>query len=428
MLPISAAFGRWITLIATFVFGQGCLQAIQLLTGFFIINCMAQEAYASYTLLIAIYTTTSVLVGLGITQSLLALIGEQSNKPTVIGSYIRACQYYRFRLLLIASVALAIVLFSIASHYEWPVSLTFLAWTALVGSLTFYCIESIYLPVLLLKERLKSVYKIGIGAALTRLLLLILLFQCWQLSVSATLLVGTLYLAINSLSIRKLAEPYVVLPSKNNDLSAHRAEVRAQTLPKAPGFAFFAFEGQIGIFLISIFGSTGEIAEVGVLGRLGMLFAVIYMSGKYLIAPAFAKLPPSKLIPTSALTLGIGLIIGITAIILTAQFPKLVLLPLGGNYSHLQTEALILILACSIRILDVFAYSICLSRKYVYSWYPFIDILPVLTAMVVCITLIDLDSTRRVLEFTAILSIVRLVSKLVVLHIGLRRELRANAY
>ena len=57
---------------------------------------------------------------------------------------------------------------------------------------------------------------------------------------------------------------------------------------------YFCFSGQITIWLISIFGNTTSIAEVGALGRLAMRLNIFTVRFSIIVIPWYAKLVEKK--------------------------------------------------------------------------------------------------------------------------------------
>src|SRR5690606_9640938 len=53
--------------------------------------------------------------------------------------------------------------------------------------------------------------------------------------------------------------------------------------------AFYAFNGQISIFLIGVLGSTNSLADMGALTRFSMIFVIFNALVSNLLSPAFGR-------------------------------------------------------------------------------------------------------------------------------------------
>ena len=75
-------------------------------------------------------------------------------------------------------------------------------------------------------------------------------------------------------------------PENDEDRAAMHGFIRNQ----AANAIFFCLQGQITVFLISFFATrASSVAEVGALGRLAMIFAVLSNLLTNVFAPAFAR-------------------------------------------------------------------------------------------------------------------------------------------
>jgi len=71
-------------LIFRFLAGQGSVQVLNLVSGFY--YCAKVEAYAQYSVAFGFQNTLGVLVDLGISGSIVALVGDRSDKE-IVGTF-----------------------------------------------------------------------------------------------------------------------------------------------------------------------------------------------------------------------------------------------------------------------------------------------------------------------------------------------------
>ena len=142
--------------------------------------------------------------------------------------------------------------------------------------------------------------------------------------------------AIYGLLYRRAAVALIDLPAEAD------AQTKRQMLnyiaPLIPGMIFAAFQGQIAIALITLFGKTQNIAEVGALGRLGQLFTLLNTFNQVIIEPYIARVSRTSLtvrylqVAASQVAVGAGLST------LAVWFPAPLLWIIGPRYAQLRGE------------------------------------------------------------------------------------------
>ncbi|HAQ58486.1 MAG TPA: hypothetical protein DCR32_05650 [Opitutae bacterium] len=409
-------------LVVGYIVGQGATQVLQLVTGFLIINWLTKDAYATFALVIAIQSTTSVLVELGLSQSLIAFIGQKYQDSKIVGRYITACRYLRDRMLFVGGVVLLVFFYCIAPKYEWSGGVWFVLWFSVIGALVFQSWSATYNPLLLLDKNLKVLYAIGLSSGVLRVGLIAVAYFWGVLSAPLVLLYGALQACVAGWGAREQTRSMICEPADDLSLRTERKEILSQVLPRVPSSIFFAFEGQITIFLISIFGTTNGIAELGALGRLAMLFVIIRKANSILVAPYFSKLASCEVFSKAALFVCGSLLFALASSAFVYCLPEPFLWVLGDGYQHLKFELFLVMAVSALNLVSMLMFSICLSRKYIFPWYSIVDIGPVCLAMVIGYMLMDLGTLSGVLYFSMMLALVKLLSVFFVLGYGLRRE------
>jgi hypothetical protein len=127
-------------------------------------------------------------------------------------------------------------------------------------------------------------------------------------------------------------------------ISSDKKHIVRQVRRMAPGAVYFAFSGQINVWLISAFGEADVIAQVGALGRLAMGFNIVMAVFSMLFVPRFARIGPVN--GASLLRwfwrAQVGLAALLSAIVIAiAAFPSAALALLGPKYALLETEVVL---------------------------------------------------------------------------------------
>ena len=416
--------GRWGRLLSTFFAGQGASQILQFITGFALINWLTKDAYATFTLVMAIQGTTQALVELGITQSLTGLIGKKVSDPRAVGRYIAACRYYRDRLLWAGALALPFVFWQIAPNYGWTGGVWLWLWASVVIALVFQAWGAMYNPIFLLNQDLKPMYGIQLSAAVMRLGLIGGAHLAGVLTAPLALFYGALQSMAGGWATRSRTRSAVREPARGEDIRPEKRELLRQSLPRVPSSVFHAFEGQITIYLISIFGNTSDTAELGALGRLAMLFVIFKRGCNVLVGPYFAKLDTARVPGRIALFLLGGAVFTVAVSGFGYLFPEVLLFVLGDGYQHLRYEVFLILLTGSIQLVNMMLFAICVARKYIFPWYSIVEIVPLVAVMVLGFAFLDLSELVQVLYFGIALAVSKTGSRMVDLTVGLRRDFR----
>lgn len=420
-----AKLARWAKLLTTYFIGQGAAQLLQLVTGFLLIRWLTKDAYATLTLVIAIQGTSQALVELGISQALTAVIGKKIGDPHAVGRYIAACRYYRDRLLIIGSAVLLLVFVLIAPKYGWDEGIWGWLWLSVVLALVFQAWGAFYNPIFLLNQNLTTFYTINVGSGAMRLALVTLAHLFGVLTAPLALFYGALQACVAGWGAKELASAQVVTPDEADDLSTEKNELLGQAVPRMPSNIFNAFSGQITILLMAIFGTTASLAEIGALGRLGMLFIIFRQASRMLVVPYFSKIE-SDGVQWKVMASMVGVLVfsfGVSAV--AYAFPQPLLLILGEGYQHLGYEIFLVVGTQALGLVSTIASAISVGRKYVFSWFAMIEVVPVVVVMVLGLALMDLSHLTNVLYYGLIVVCTRLVIKVFILCAGLRREIQA---
>lgn len=413
---------RWGRLLGTFFLGQGACQVVQLATGFLLIRWMEKGDYATYTMVIAILGTSSILFSLGLSQCLTGIIGKKISEPQVVGRYIKASRMLRNRLLIVGAFVLLAVFYLISGRFNWGDGQWLGLWFFVVATMFFKIWEQSHSPVLLLKQQVGKLYALDFCGNFSRLLLVGLAQIFHLLTAPVALLFNALQSALNCYGIFRMSRSSIEVPDPSQKCEAEKKEILRLTWPKIPNFIFSAFSGQLIIFIVGIFGTTGEIAEIGALSRVAMLFIVFKRFGNIMVTPYFAKLDfiavPKRLCVLFSFLF--AFMLGIS--VLVYVWPEPLLFLLGESYLHLQYEVFLIVLLALLQLCNVQVVAVNHARKYVFPWHALAVLLPQLVMISVGVVLFDLSHLPNVIYFSMLLSITRICSNVSILLIGMRRE------
>ena len=122
-----------------------------------------------------------------------------------------------------------------------------------------------------------------------------------------------------------------------------------------PSSIYYCLSGQITIWLISFFGSTVALAQLGALSRLSMVISMFGTLFTTLIVPRFARLPsiPSLILKRFSF-IQVGLIVKAALIVcIVGLFSQEILWILGNNYSGLTKEVILITISSCLSLVSV---------------------------------------------------------------------------
>ncbi|MDT0650427.1 lipopolysaccharide biosynthesis protein [Autumnicola edwardsiae] len=161
--------------------------------------------------------------------------------------------------------------------------------------------------------------------------------------------------------------------------------------------AFFAFKGQVSIFLLGVFGTTESLAEIGALARFALLFTIISALFRSIYAPAFARTANgARLKKMYVASLLVSLVICGIVILAVALFPNLFLWILGSGYEDLSFELFLMIIGGSIGFLIGIVHNMNLNKGWI-KFTPLLEIPTDIGGILLGIFLFDITTLSGVL-------------------------------
>jgi O-antigen/teichoic acid export membrane protein len=417
----SDKYKRWSNLILAFVLGQGALQAINLVSGFFLLRWLSVDEYAKYTLAFAFQSTAQMFVEFGFSGAIIALVGKNASNKSIIGGYIKAGKFFRLRSFIIIALVCIIVFPMLALKHDWAYYEIALVLIAILSNLYFSGLVSYYKPVLQIHNKIKQIYTVDVSIGIARFCVLFLFSLLLSISGYLAVLINSVQTFITGAFIKRKASLYVEEPKEAE--IAKRKEMLRYITPIIPGIVFAAFQSQIALFIISIFGSNSSIAELGALSRLGQIFLILNTSTGMLVAPYIAKQDFNNLRSKFINIILLALLLCFIIVSFAYMGIDVFIWFLGNNYTHLQYEVLLTIFNSCILFLNGLIWSMNSSRKWLFNWMPMISIPGILLIQVLGAAFIDLSIVSNVLYLSLFTSFFTLLTRVNVAFWGFKKRI-----
>lgn len=277
-MRLPAKIRQWSRLFSEYAAAQAVIQALGILAGLWLVNLLPVREYALYTFAMSIFAFLSVFSDLGIGSALLFFRRRTRVAGTAFAPYVRAAYKVRYALLAAGLCAGFVFMATIGPERGFGFSeiaavgalLVVAAW-AQVGS-----------SVAIVQLRLEGLYLGSYFAeACANALRLLVVAAIW-LAAAPLAWLAMLSGAAGALTSRTVAAGALrraghALPAESQQ--AHGAapleDIVRYVLPMSPSAAYFSIQGPLTVWLSAYFAGTQSVAEVGALGRLGLIFGLL---------------------------------------------------------------------------------------------------------------------------------------------------------
>ncbi len=381
--------------IIEFLASQGIAMAGRLFYGFLCIRLLPISEYAKFAVVFGFLGTLSVLMDICFSTTLLPLVGEHVDDSQLIADYVASIRHLAHRLYLVVAPA-AVLVFPLLVHkqrWSWQVVAVMVA-ILLIAS---WCdrVSGVYGAVLILRRDRGFWYRAQMISSLGSLALLGVLWLFHAVNAFSAILISLAAIVYVALSYYFRARK--LLGVAGHFLAERRDAIIHLALPIMPNTIFYAFQGQISLILITLFGHASAVASVGALGRLGQIFILFGQMSPLLLEPYFARLPEVRVKRNYLVMLALQVSLCLSMTGLAWGFPGIFLWVLGHKYGGLRYEVLLMIAGSSIGYLSGMLWVIHCARRFVYWWSGMMTIFLTLSIQALFIWKVDLSTVRAVL-------------------------------
>jgi O-antigen/teichoic acid export membrane protein len=394
------------------------VQLIGFAAGILLVRQLDQHEYALFTIANTMQGTINVLADIGISIGLVSIGGRVWQDRKRFGELVSTGLKLRRKLGAAAVLGVTPLLYFMLVKNGASVFYAALLIIAVLGGLYVQLSLGVLDVVPRLRSDIRQIQKIDFTGSIARLAILVALAFIF-LNAGVAALVGSSALLLQYLLLRRYARGVIDLHAGENadDRKAMIGFIRNL----APNAIFYCLQGQITILLITIFGHrAGAVAEVGALGRLAMIFAVLGNLITNIFAPAFARCQEARKL--GWLYAGIaGGVAGFSLLVLSgaALLPNEFLFVLGNRYSHLQRELLLMVGGATLNMIASTLWTLNASRAWIAGSWLYIPL--TLGTQLLLIPFIDFSTVNGVLTFNLFSAFPSLLLNIGLSYRGFRR-------
>jgi uncharacterized DUF497 family protein len=411
-------------IIGNFAIVQAAVQIIGFLSGILIVRCLSQREYAYFTIANTMQGTINLLADIGISVGLVSIGGRVWQDRRRFGGLITAALGVRRKLGAAAIVGVTPILYFMLVKNGASFFYTSVLIVLVLAGLLVQLSVGVLAVVPRLRSDIRRIQIIDFTGASTRLLLLLALVYV-SLNAGVAIAVATATFLLQYAMLHKYVAGVVDLSAPQN--SEDRRAIIGFVRKLAANAVFYCFQGQITIFLVSFFAHrVSAVAEVGALGRLAMIFAVLSNLLTNVFVPAFARCQDSRKLGGLYVAV-IGCVAAFSLAVITgaAIFPEQFLLILGNKYSHLHRELLLMVGGAVVSVLTGTFWALNASKAWVAGAWLYIPL--TIATQIALIPYSDFSSVSGVLIFNLLSAIPNLVLNIVLSYRGFRSFQLANA-
>lgn len=404
--PTVARALEWGKLVTLTGAAQVIVQMLGFACGILVIRLLPTQEYALYTLANTMLGTMVLLADGGISTGVMAQGGKVWQDRVQLGAVLATGLDLRKKFA-IGSLLLAspILLFLLRHHgASWPLSVLLLL--SIIPAF-FTSLSNTLLEVgPKLQQDIAPLQRVQVGVNAGRLALLFLTLFVFPWAFVAILAAGL---------------PQFWGNTRLRVASAHYADLRQQPDPAIrqnilsivkrvlPGAIYYSASGQITVWLVSLFGTTAAIAQIGALGRISVVLNLFSVLLTTLVVPRFARLIATKnVLLRRFFQIQLGLVLLSVGLVgMVWLFPTQVLWILGKNYSGLNTELVLSIAGSCLGLITGISFSLISGRGWATN--PLITISVELATLVLGILLLDISTLKGVLLLNIFMTFVQAV-------------------
>ena len=285
---IQARLLGWVRLLSAFVSLEIAAQGCAVLASFLVVRNLDKAHYAWYSLAFNLQSTLGAFTLLGIGTGMTSMGGQWIGNRERMGALAASAFKYRSHLLTIVAPLVLPVFAYLLLRNGCPLWQTI----ALVGlALCLLIVElnrQIFSSPVRIAGRYNYLQQAALIEAICRVATLGILIFIGCLSAWTTILVSVLVSgSVVRFLIKKRAQEFIA-PNSPPDKEIHRRLTKLN-FNVLPSTMTFVFQAQIGITMISIFGKTASVADLGALTRIALALLVPQAIISKLIEPKLAR-------------------------------------------------------------------------------------------------------------------------------------------
>jgi O-antigen/teichoic acid export membrane protein len=409
----------WLNLLARFASVQLVIQVLGFLSGILIVRHLSKPDYAWFTIANTFVATLGMLADCGVLGACSAVGGTIWQDKVKFSSLILTALSFRRKLAIAAVLILTGPFIWMLAKKDAPVAV--IAVVVPVALLGFFLQMTVNLlsSGMWYRQQLRRLQLLGLAPAIFRTAL-IALACLLVLDARVAITIGTVSFVLQVLLLYRWERDSLDWRAPYSPEYAGR--IRTILKKQAPLTIFHCVQGQLVVWLISIFGGKDQVAEIGALGRFAIIFTVVSPVINNVILPRFARCQDPAMLKRRYRQIALGFVAMAGALVtFAAIFPKPLIWLIGAKYANLEGQVWLMMLYAALGG----TFGCLVSLTYVKGWIlPAAISIPMeIATQVILILCFDLAKIRSVL----IVGCIGQIPPILLAFIVAQRELKKAA-
>lgn len=330
---------RWALVLASFVLIQMVVQAIGALTGLILVRSMTKADYAVYTVATTVLPAVYLLANSGVTFAASAIGGRVWQDRARLGQVIVTA--FSASRLMAGIVTVPMLLFLALMLHRVGASAAAIA--IIVGLVFAAAALQFVTGIMIVVPRLLGEFRFLQGVDLAGSALrfgLVVVAAVIFIDPEIAVLIAVVAFLAQGLWVWSRVRSRVDLTVASDP--AMRVEMRRIVGRQWLNELYYVSQGQISVFLLSVFGTSASVADFGALGRIAIVFSAISAAMQTVILPRYARCQePARLRNLYIQIFVVNIIVAGLPLLLVLAAPQLLLWLLGPKYFGLSHELLL---------------------------------------------------------------------------------------
>jgi len=391
-----ATLTKWVPILAKFALVQAFVQVLGFAAGLLIVRTLPKREYAFYTIGNTMLGAILVLADSGISSALTAIGGRVWQDSRRLGSLLNTAFQLRRQLAAVTLLAVVpVLIWLLAQNGASRLTIVGLVLAVLAGS-ALELITRIYSVALRLRSEIRQIQNQALVSALVKLAIVVAALFVF-LNATVAIVSVVIGYAVQYVMLRRWAHREVDRSAPTDPVM--RSEILSVLKKQAPHSIYYCLQGQIMVWLISIFGNAESVANVGALGRLAVVFALLSSITAEVVLPAFSRIQSVHLLRRRYCQIVAGYFsVSVLSVVAVAVFPRQILSVLGHQYSGLSAEGILMAVCAVVSTTAGILWGINCARAWIVS--PAFLIPCTIFLQIAMISFLDLSTVSGVLLFT----------------------------
>ncbi|GAB3333809.1 hypothetical protein GCM10027299_41670 [Larkinella ripae] len=390
---------KWGQLITITGSAQAVVQIAGLLCGILVVRLLPTQEYAFYTIANTMLGTMTILADGGISNSVLSLGGKVWQDKKQLGDVVSTGLYMRKRFAIVSLLIAMPILFYLLIHNGASLLTTLLISLSVIPAFISALSDTVLSITPKLHQDIKPLQRNQLQVSIWRLLLSCAVLFIFPFASLAVLCNG-IPRAYGNIRLRKISNKFIAGGNYNEEIQKEITKTVKRVMPNA---IFYCLTGQITIWIISFFGNSTSIAEIGALGRITALMTLFNTVFGILIIPRYARLNNQKTLLVKSYFAILFITLSLLGIACTIVyfFSPLFLSVLGNNYVGLNAELFLYFVTTCVGLISGLHTALAASR----GWFikPLVNIPIEIIAIVFGIFIFNISTLSGVIFYNLFL-------------------------